>query len=660
MFLSISNFQIPVPKTFNRSQMGVRFSHYISILNYGISMPFSNSEYISLLHKIHSKFDLILYNWEESELLPLSAARYNKLFWNVNATLQKSTSKSPIQIWLHVGHYSDSEAEGHAFKPEALEQVLKQADYANSIFSKTVPVISLQDQYIESVAASWTYYNMLQASKVFKNSTKRKYKVAVRYEISQCSEKAELLANDFFNKFNNIFIFYMIPQTFDYQIGVETFFHKVTSTFEDCKLHFVRSEMYSKLSIRIVFQTTWADSYDRSSEFAGIRENITSLVWFWKKMNDWAVNTTNFVIMYQAFDAASWDHRLDWQTNGMWRVVENASYNNAQEYVFEDKFDNLPNPMEIAAKNSTWLQKNSEFNQDKISVVLDPYISEFNGKEYNFETIPVMLKVIATRFNKVMIEATDEVKQQLPRIIAEYNKQNAGIRPFQVYLESVFAPKGIWSTQVSLRKTIAAVDDANSIFPNTVHMLILRGLLSRNQNISETRDQFKYIGNLTASRSVKLGRVFPTEICSDDEFDSFIKPVLVPKTLLDTIVLTEHMYNDMKNLGPKRHMARNFALAERCKTRIKNISESIDIVLKLGWSSESGKEYELVWYWEQISAWSTATNISVIMSQAMDTLGMFHGWWRLIGKAELKNPQDYKFEDKKESKLIYYLIHLQI
>ncbi|ODM88632.1 Macrophage colony-stimulating factor 1 receptor 1 [Orchesella cincta] len=209
--------------------------------------------------------------------------------------------------------------------------VLKQkSDQANEIFSGTVKHLYfagydfLNDDTVDDVTTYLTYaQNQLKHSQ---------YKLGALFPFSKCGTSTSSLLPNYLPPVLPLvkqLYFYWYPDQLHLQQDPNLASRHIVNLFQECVQ---RIKTYDD-HVSVGLFTGWVNFNETQSI-----TNDKNLVSYWKSISDWATKTNIPVVFDRAFDNPNRNLRAqDFIYTGWWRLIENSSYSDSSQYVFEEK-----------------------------------------------------------------------------------------------------------------------------------------------------------------------------------------------------------------------------------------------------------------------------------------------------------------------------------
>ncbi|CAL8069461.1 unnamed protein product [Orchesella dallaii] len=272
-------------------------------------------EYFNLLANLSLKK---LFITDSRVGIPSAVATFNKL--------HRNPQQPPLELLMTFTYfymYSGNESISFIF-----DFAKELADGANEIYNGTVKWLyfdydSLSDNTIEE---AHTY--LAHAQNVLNRNG---YEVGAVLPMDNCGGSSEILANYTLRILPLVrkIIFHFWPTQQSLSLGPDTAVPHLTKSFVQC----IETIRKYDSSLQVGFQTRWDNPSPNADEDEA--KNYRDLVQFWQTMNAWAIEYNTTVVLLEAFDNP-W--KYDGNKNlGWWRLIQNASYYNSSQYVFQEK-----------------------------------------------------------------------------------------------------------------------------------------------------------------------------------------------------------------------------------------------------------------------------------------------------------------------------------
>lgn len=262
-------------------------------------------------------------------------------------------------------------------------------------------------------------------------------------------------------------------------------------------------------------------------------------------------------------------------------------------------------------------------------------------------------------------------KTWVPSAVAMFNKiqtlKQRMTRPLQVWLCDDIDEVIKQDVNFTLRmeKILALADEANTIFPNTVSVIVFDYYWQDQVNddvisshISEAKRVFKDDNAAFTYRiGVGLSINAPKSRKADVDYSSTnLSRIFTDADMAVFSMFPVGSYIEYVSHGDHIHyFLQKFRDAKKWVER-SMLPNQIPIAFKTGWPDTNNagvtSYLNLVQFWKGISAWAQAEKTHVILHNAFDTpysgqpFFRTQGWWRLVPSSTYETSADYIFEDK--------------
>ncbi|ODM89962.1 hypothetical protein Ocin01_16720, partial [Orchesella cincta] len=246
-------------------------------------------------------------------LIPAAVATYNKFH------------RTPYQQPLELIMTFTLTVPGDGSVRTNFDMVQELADKANSIFSGTVKRLFFLYHIREAVFTSTKTY-LAYVNRVANHS---EYILGADLILSDCGGPSKTLPNyisTILPNFKEILLTYY-PEYQDLPYGPVETAEYFTKLFE----YNVQKLERQSGNVAVGFRTVWLGTTQES-----FFQTSLHLVQYWKMMNKFSIASNRLAILNEAFDTP---HRaFAYKRQGWWKLVENASYLNSSQYVYEEKW----------------------------------------------------------------------------------------------------------------------------------------------------------------------------------------------------------------------------------------------------------------------------------------------------------------------------------
>ncbi|ODM89963.1 Zonadhesin [Orchesella cincta] len=309
--------------SFNHPNFGVWFDSYVS----NSSRVHSNTveNLIPLVSKIATKFSTIMIQNLPTDndgnrivvytpdLIPAAVATFNKF--------HRQPNQQPVELIMPftLTYPGDGSVRTN------FDMIQEFANEANEIYSGTVKRLIFRHQTLHEGFANVKAY----LAYVSRTVDRYKYILGADVLLPNCGGYSKTLPSDLTTLllyFKQIFFTYYPDLENSGPVATANYFSKM---FEHC----VEKVERESGSVPAGFRTVW---YGTGSE--NDTQNSLDLVQYWGLMSELAIKLNKMAVLTEAFDTPSTFRPAKFRRQGWWRLVENQTYYNSSQYVFEDKW----------------------------------------------------------------------------------------------------------------------------------------------------------------------------------------------------------------------------------------------------------------------------------------------------------------------------------
>ncbi|CAL8075527.1 unnamed protein product [Orchesella dallaii] len=313
---------VAVETPFSRSNIVVWFDPFVSITDKGSPNAYDIDALIPMISQISTKFSKVIFGriGEKIEfskrIIPSAVATFNQFH------------RPPDQPHLEVMMTFEMTVIENDTVSTNFDMAKRLADEANKIYPETV-----KSFYIDNQSLSKSKKNIDDANRYFNyihnliNSTS--YKLGAFLSSNDCGRENAPLSSHIPLILPSIkeFIFSVSLSQDDLNQEPEQVASRSGRIIEHC---LEKLKVYNS-NVSVALYTAWRSDTNQTESDAHDRK----LVKFWETLNDWAIATNIPVVLHGAFDTPY--KPAKWSKTGWWRLIQNLSYHNSSQYVFEEK-----------------------------------------------------------------------------------------------------------------------------------------------------------------------------------------------------------------------------------------------------------------------------------------------------------------------------------